>query len=346
MAAFNGLKCFAASAYQTSVEINIDNTTAVAYINKKGGTKSRPLCSVALEISSWCEKRAIDLHAIYLPGESNFVADAESRKPLSTGRLEALDLSFQKDSTIIEREIRPVRQLMERTTSDFLSLFPFQPHPAMPFEADPGPSDNGNDHTTLAHAVMVPDPVRTVDRHTPLVPPRTGFVDIAAGGIPSTNGQPLHPVNRLEAIGSCLDSQGFPPEVVQLLLSVTRENTNTAYQSAWNGWSNWCHTSTIDPMSGGVKEVQCYLAGSFKNGMSYSSINVTRSMLSSTLNVTSDGPRDIGKNPLVTQLMEGIYNAKPPTPKYSSAWDPCTVLSFLTWQPGGPVHSCSWPAKR
>lgn len=96
MAAFNGLKCFAASAYQTSVEINIDNTTAVAYINKKGGTKSRPLCSVALEISSWCKKRAIDLHAIYLPGESNFVADAESRKPLSTGDWKLSTSAFEK----------------------------------------------------------------------------------------------------------------------------------------------------------------------------------------------------------------------------------------------------------
>jgi hypothetical protein len=25
--------------------------------------------------------------------------------------------------------------------------------------------------------------------------------------------------------------------------------------------------------------------------------------------------------------MKGIYNAKPPTPKYSSTWDPNTVLS-------------------
>jgi hypothetical protein len=36
MAAFNGLEFFAATAHQTSFEINIDNTTAVAYINKKG----------------------------------------------------------------------------------------------------------------------------------------------------------------------------------------------------------------------------------------------------------------------------------------------------------------------
>jgi hypothetical protein len=68
-AAFNGLKSFASSAHRTTVEINIDNTTAVAYINKKGGTRSSSLCSVALEISTLCEEREIDLHAVHLPGE-------------------------------------------------------------------------------------------------------------------------------------------------------------------------------------------------------------------------------------------------------------------------------------
>ncbi len=85
VAAFNALKCFASAARETTVEINIDNTSAVAYINKKGGTRSSSLCSIALEISSWCEERAIVLNALFLPGQSNFVADAESRKPFSSG---------------------------------------------------------------------------------------------------------------------------------------------------------------------------------------------------------------------------------------------------------------------
>jgi hypothetical protein len=85
LSAFNGIKCFASSAHRSTVEINIDNTTAVAYINKKEGTRSSPLCSIVLEINTWCEEREVDLHAVFLPGESNFVADAESRKQLSTG---------------------------------------------------------------------------------------------------------------------------------------------------------------------------------------------------------------------------------------------------------------------
>ena len=132
---------------------------------------------------------------------------------------------------------------------------PFQPNFTLPLEADSRSSDNGNDNTFLVHTIMVPDTAGVVGGHTTHVPSGTGPVDIPFGGISSTDGQLYHPVNRLEAIGSCLDSRGFPPEVVQLLLSATRENTNTAYQSAWNGWRNWCHSRNVDPMSGGVKEL-------------------------------------------------------------------------------------------
>ena len=35
LAAFNGLRCFASSAHRSTVEINIENATAVSYIREK-----------------------------------------------------------------------------------------------------------------------------------------------------------------------------------------------------------------------------------------------------------------------------------------------------------------------
>jgi hypothetical protein len=189
-----------------------------------------------------------------LPGKSNFIADAESRNPLSTGDWKISTSAFEKIQQLWNVKVDLFASSWNTQLPIFVSWFsqpgawmtdaftlnwrfirsfafpPFQPHLAVSFEADPGPSNNGNGHTALAHAVMVPDPVGTVDRHTPLVPSGTGFVDILAGGIPSTNGQSFHPVNHLEAIGSCLDSQGFPPEVVQLLLP-QRDKTPTLHTS-------------------------------------------------------------------------------------------------------------------
>ena len=210
-----------------------------------------------------------------------------------------------------------------------LLLPPVQSHPTLPFKANPGPGNNRDDHAALAHIVVVPDPAGVGGGFTPNVLPGTGSVDIPVGGIPSTDSQPLNTACRLEAIGSCLDSRGFPPEVIELLLSATRKNTNAAYQSAWKNWNNWCHARNVHPMSGGVKEVFCYLAGIFGASMSYSSINVSRSMLSSNLNMGIGNREEIGKHPLVTRLMKGIFQARPPTPKYSGTWDPSIVLSHF-----------------
>lgn len=44
-----------------------------------GGTHSRKLCDLALEMWEWCINRALSLHAEHLPGKYNVVADFESR---------------------------------------------------------------------------------------------------------------------------------------------------------------------------------------------------------------------------------------------------------------------------
>lgn len=85
LAALRALQCFTSQLRDASVEILVDNTSAVCYINKLGGSRSNSLCSAALLISEWCEERNISLHAVYLPSKENYLADAESRRPLSSG---------------------------------------------------------------------------------------------------------------------------------------------------------------------------------------------------------------------------------------------------------------------
>lgn len=84
-AGFNGLRCFADCAIGSTIELNMDNTTAVAYINKMGGTRSPHLNSLALEIAQWCESRKINLYAVHVPGILNVLADQESRRAHDSG---------------------------------------------------------------------------------------------------------------------------------------------------------------------------------------------------------------------------------------------------------------------
>jgi hypothetical protein len=85
LAALKALECFASSLFDCTIEIEIDNTTAVSYINKLGGCRSKDLCDVSLRISNFCEERKIFLTAIFVPGTANVLADAESRRSLSAG---------------------------------------------------------------------------------------------------------------------------------------------------------------------------------------------------------------------------------------------------------------------
>ncbi len=51
--------------------MRVDNTTAVAYINKMGGT----LIQMVKEIWMWCKEREINLTTEHLPGKLNHLAD-------------------------------------------------------------------------------------------------------------------------------------------------------------------------------------------------------------------------------------------------------------------------------
>lgn len=80
LAAFFGLKSFAKNAKNCHILLRIDNTTAISYVNRMGGTHSKKLCEVAKEIWKWCEKRSIWIVASYIRSKDNVVADYESRR--------------------------------------------------------------------------------------------------------------------------------------------------------------------------------------------------------------------------------------------------------------------------
>lgn len=73
------LQSFTINASNQSVLLMLDNSTAVAYINKRGGTRSTRMNSIMIDIVEWCEKRSLSLSASHIPGVSNTIADELSR---------------------------------------------------------------------------------------------------------------------------------------------------------------------------------------------------------------------------------------------------------------------------
>ena len=73
------LLCFGNELLGSQVTINSDNTSAVSYINKYGGCRSKKLNNLSREIWLWCIEREIVLLANHIPGCGNVTADHLSR---------------------------------------------------------------------------------------------------------------------------------------------------------------------------------------------------------------------------------------------------------------------------
>ncbi len=77
-AAFFTLQCFCRNVENIHVKIEIDNTTAISYVNKLGG-RVQTLNLLAKNMWEWARDRNIWLSAVHIPGHLNVEADAESR---------------------------------------------------------------------------------------------------------------------------------------------------------------------------------------------------------------------------------------------------------------------------
>ena len=78
-AAFFCFKAFCKNKTRLHVLLKLDNTTAVAYINKKGGTISVSCNKLAKDIWNWANGQDIWITASHVPGVKNTTADLRSR---------------------------------------------------------------------------------------------------------------------------------------------------------------------------------------------------------------------------------------------------------------------------
>ena len=124
--------------------------------------------------------------------------------------------------------------------------------------------------------------------------------------------------------GSC---QGLSDQATDLVLKSWRTKANRSYDSLFGRWNRWCGERGSNPFSGPVSEVANFLASLYQEGYQYNSVNAYRSAISSVHEKVDGVP--IGQHPLVTRLIKGIFNVRPPMPRYSSTWDVQVILDYL-----------------
>ena len=104
-----------------------------------------------------------------------------------------------------------------------------------------------------------------------------------------------------------------------------------------NGVS-WCDPRGINPIRASTSLIIEFLTSLFAEGKEYSTVNTNRSMLSVT-----HPPIDeisVGKHPLVCRFMQGLYNSRPPKPRYTFVWSVEQVLSHINTMP--PSEEVPW----
>jgi len=109
------------------------------------------------------------------------------------------------------------------------------------------------------------------------------------------------------------------------------EKTWKQYNPSLLKWKLFCDSNNVTYLKPSIENILQFRTDQYNAGMSYSSINTTRSAIALLIGSVDGHP--VGSHPLVCRLFKGIGRLRPPTPKYEYAWDPSTLLSmFQSWK--------------
>ena len=167
---------------------------------------------------------------------------------------------------------------------------------------------------SLEHALGV----SSTDSSTPQPGPESS-------GTGSTEVDP--PASRRAYLREKFSDSSFSEEAADLLLPSWRTKSSQSYDSHFRKWISWCSARGSNPISGPVAEVVNFLAHLFKQGYQSHSLNAYRSAISSVHDRVDSV--EVGKHPMVTRLLKGVFHARPPLPLYAATWNVQTVLEYM-----------------
>ena len=106
-----------------------------------------------------------------------------------------------------------------------------------------------------------------------------------------------------------------------------RWNKNSLCNAYIKEWMLFCTKQSYNSYNPGIKHALTLLHSLYKRNLGYSAINVARSALSTFVIVDNQA---VGKHPLVTRYLKGVFHSRPALPKYSFTWDAGKVIKHLS----------------
>ena len=327
--------------------LRIDNTTAIAYVNKMGGLRHEKYNILARDIWQWAEKRKIVLKATYDPSKENQEADRLSRMLNEDAEWSLSDEVFVKITENFGFRLIDLFASAENKKCDrYVSWLP-DPQ-AFQIDAFTMP---WNDVFFYAFPPFV-TVLRTLEKI--LQDKARGIIVVQRWG-----NQPWYPlferlvirkmifgpdINLLISVsrdrqvpsesyrsstssGDCIREaflrRNVPVESLDILLASLSKATKKQYQSGLKRGISFCEEKGIDIFRPNESDLLLYLTKMFENGCSYGTLNTDRCAISL---ITSD---KIGEQALISRFLKGCFKLRPTNAKYSCSWDVNVVLDYL-----------------
>ena len=163
---------------------------------------------------------------------------------------------------------------------------------------------------------MVPLVVGNSGTATHLSQPISGTADNAITTLPEAPTTQEPEISYLSCIRETLQVTGLSKDTIDIIVSSWREGTKSQYQSYAKKWFEFCKTNKCHIISPPLPLAMQFLSDLFHSGLSYSSINTARSVLSSLLYLENSSI-PFGQLPIVKRFMKGIFG-----PDYMRVFNP------------------------
>ena len=254
----------------------------------------------------------------------------------SKGNSEHRSVCFQTDTSSTSLFLLENRSLQQVTgcfsgmldTSTRVCFSTILPHRENSLESKFRWCNNSIDHSILANSGLVSAaaPVVSSKPYTFTSECRSSIK--SSGRVSSSTVKSKSSFSGLDSFRDKLKADGISEKTAGLITAARRKGTLSHYQSAWNKWDSWCNRRQIDSVRCPLNLVLEFLSDSFDEGLEYNTIAGYRSAISA-YHDPIDG-NAVGKHPLVSSLLTGIYNKRFPQPKYTFIWDVERVVIYLS----------------
>ena len=284
LAVQEGLLHFLPSLVGKAVSIFCDNSTAVSYLRKEGGTRSPFLNSLTRGILRWADSHSIRLLPQFIPGSLNVLADSLSHPHQlphtewslhpevfhSIRRLWPVQIDLFATSANRQCSVFffPFRDPMAAGTDAFLQCwdglqaYAFPPWSVIPRVLAKLRVSPGMELTLIApywpQRPWFPDLL-----HLPLAPPPRPPAP-ASVSLPLP-GSPKASASCLETLRRFTRAAGFSSAVAAQASLSRRSSSRKAYQLKWQVYRQWCHShghSSSSPSLAKVADFLCWLRSS------------------------------------------------------------------------------------